>query len=127
MRVIKGVLKSYICGLLLLVVLFLTNCTGEEQEVVPQQTCDTQATVQNLAGCGLVLVLKNNQILVPVNAAALPKISSEKQQYKINGFTVKEKQQVIIGFIDKGQIEKACLAGGQLVEITCIVGYEVQP
>ncbi|QMU27356.1 hypothetical protein HUW48_04585 [Adhaeribacter radiodurans] len=122
-----GALKLYVCGLLLVVVLGLTGCNGEEQEVIPQQTCDTQATVKNLPGCGLVLVLKNNQILVPVNLTTLPEIKSDRQQYKINGFTVEENQQVIIGFVKKGHVDKACLVGGQLAEVTCIVGYQAQP
>ncbi len=122
-----GVLKSFLFGLSLIAILSFSGCTGEEQEVMPQQTCDTQATVQNLPACGLVLMLDNNQILVPINATTLPQQGSGGHQFKINGFTVKENQQVIIGYNKKGLVDNACGGGGQLAEITCIVGYQAQP
>lgn len=110
----------------LALLLTVSGCKPEEQEVNPQQTCDTQATVQELSECGLVLVLKSNQKLVPVNALTLPETPSGLKQFKINGFSVKEGQRVIIGFTNKGVNSNTCLKGAQLAWITCIVGYKVQ-
>lgn len=106
--------------------LVLFGCKPEDEEVMPHQTCDIQATIRNLPECGLALVLKNKQTLVPVNAQSLPATLNGKNQFKINGFTVEEGQQVIIGFSDKGKITNTCLKDAALVQITCIVGYKVQ-
>jgi hypothetical protein len=106
-------------------VLVLPGCTSEE-EIMPYPTCDTQATVRSKAEYGVVLELENGRLLMPLHVTPLPKSDSEKQQYKINNFTVSENQQVIIGFVNKGQAPNACIPGTQLVKITCIVGYKVQ-
>ena len=107
-------------------ILILPGCTGEELEVTPYQTCDTQATVRNQPDCGLVLELEDGQLLMPLHVTTLPKSDSLKQQFKINNFTVSENQQVIIGFVKKGQSPSNCTKRTELVEVTCIVGYQVQ-
>lgn len=105
----------------------LAACKPEDQEVLPQQTCDTQATIKVLPDCGgLVLVLKNAQKLIPINAISLPPTPSGLKQFKINGFGVQEGQQVIIGFTKKAEASDSCLKGAPLVEVTCIVGYQIQ-
>jgi len=116
------------CALLPAALFFLVGCTVEEPEVTPQQTCDTQALVQTHSGCGLTLVLKNKQVLIPVNAVLLEKTSGGRQQYKINGFTVTDGEQVIIGYEVKSQSAATCSAGpAAAVKVTCVVGYQAQP
>ncbi len=114
---------------LLPVLLFLvTSCTVEEPEVNPQQTCDTQAQVQIRDGCGLALILKNKQVLIPANEVPLRKTSAGKQQYKINNFTVTNGEQVIIGYEVKSQSAATCSTGSAAaVNVTCVVGYQAQP
>jgi len=119
-------LKFRLFAFLLTITLALPGCTGEEMEVAPYQTCDTQAVVRNYTDCGLVLELTNGQLLMPQHVTILPHSGSAEQQFKINNFTVSENQQVIIGFVKKGEALNACLKGTQLVEVTCIVGYQVQ-
>ncbi len=119
-------LRFSLFALLLPFILVLPGCTGEELEVAPYQTCDTQATVRSQTDCGLVLELPDGQLLMPLHVTTLPKSGSIPQQYKINNFTVSENQQVIIGFVKKGQAPSNCLAETQVVEVTCIVGYQVQ-
>ena len=111
---------------MLILTCLLPGCTGEELEVMPQQTCDTKATVQIRPACGLVLILENGQALIPANVTILAQSSSDEQQYTVNGFTVKENQQVIVGYVQKGPAPNFCATGTQLVDITCIVGYQVQ-
>jgi hypothetical protein len=116
------------CALLPATMFLLVGCTLEEPEITPQQTCDTQAQVQTKPGCGLVLVLKNKQVLMPINAVPLERSSNRKQQYRINGFTVTEGEQVIIGFNVKSQSITSCSAGpATSVKVTCVVGYQAQP
>ncbi|QNF33487.1 hypothetical protein HUW51_12425 [Adhaeribacter swui] len=119
-------LRYQLLVLLVCCILVLPGCTGEEVEIMPYQSCDTQATIRTQAECGLVLELENGHFLKPLRVTLLPKSGSGKQQYKINNFTVSENQQVIVGFINKGQAPHACVKETQLVEITCIVGYQLQ-
>ncbi|RDC61579.1 hypothetical protein [Adhaeribacter pallidiroseus] len=118
--------RFFLFALLLPFILVLPGCTGEELEVAPYQTCDTQATVRSQKDCGLVLQLENGQLLMPLHVTTLPLAGYDKQQYKINNFTVSENQQVIIGFVKKGEASNNCYNGIPLVEVTCIVGYQIQ-
>ncbi len=119
-------LQFFLLAFLLPFVLVMPGCTGEEIEIMPYQTCDTRATVRNQTDCSLVLELENGQLLMPLHVTTLPQSGSLKQQYKINNFTVSENQQVIIGFVKIGQAPNNCSQKTQLVEVTCIVGYQVQ-
>jgi hypothetical protein len=116
--------------LLVLVFVFsFTACTQKEDAVMPQENCDTVATVQYVPSCGLQLLLENNQILVPVNATYTTGPADEPV-FKINGFPVKDGQRIIVGYkpsgvtIDASPCNVAGYHNNKLVEITCIVGLE---
>jgi hypothetical protein len=112
-------------------VLVFTGCSREEEAVTPlsEETCDTMATVQFVPSCGLLLVLENNQKLVPVNTTVTINPVGTPL-YKIDGFAVQEEQKVIVGF--KTSTVKAepsaCNQSGyhtnKSVNITCIVTLE---
>ncbi|MDB5263736.1 MAG: hypothetical protein JWQ14_3019 [Adhaeribacter sp.] len=113
---------------LLVLMFFLVGCTQQEDAVVPQETCDTVATVQLVPGCGLQLQLENNQVLVPVNVTTTGPANAPA--YKINGFPVQVGQRIIVGY-KTAKVEMGAtpcnIAGyyhNKLVAITCIVGIE---
>lgn len=114
---------------LLLTIFILNSCSEKEDEVIPQATCDTVATVEYLPGCGLQLVLANGKALIPLNAKQT-KAEAGKEAFEVNGFQVKAGQQIIIGYeiTDKTLEPSSCNNGkyyqNKLVNVTCIVGIK---
>jgi len=106
-------------------------CSQKEDAVVPfpEDTCDTMATVQLVPSCGLLLVLENNQKLIPLNVSVTTGAAGTPV-YKINGFEVQVGQQVIVGYKTSNVVPgpTPCNQSGyytnKLVNITCIVSLE---
>lgn len=117
-----------LCFCLIWVIAF-AGCSQKEDVVAPQENCDTMATVQWVPSCGLLLVLENNQKLVPLNASVSASAAGASV-YKIDGFEVQVGQQVILGYKTANVALGAtpCNQSGYytntLVNITCIVSIE---
>ena len=122
-------LYKYLTLLLLIWVASFTACTQKEDVVLPQENCDTVAVVQMVPGCGLQLLLENEQVLVPLNTTYSTGPTDEPL-YKISGFPVKAGQRIIIGYkpsnvtIEASPCNVAGYHHNKLVDVTCIVGIE---
>ena len=106
-----------------------TSCVQKEEDVTPQATCDTMAVVEYVPSCGLQLTLENGNGLVPLNAKIIS-TNKEKAVFEINGFTVQEGQQIIVGYktISAYQAPSPCNVSNyyknKSIHVTCIVGLE---
>lgn len=107
-------------------VFFLPACTQYDEVIMPQENCDTLATVQLIPGCGLQLHLENNQTMVPVNTTCTTG-PNNAIVYKINNFPVQVGQQVIVGYraAKEKPTSRPCHVTAynqpNVVTITCIV------
>ena len=117
----------------LLWLLSFSACSIQEDAVVPlpEDTCDTMATVQLVPSCGLLLVLENNQKLVPLNVSVTTSATGTPV-YKIDGFAVQVGQQIIVGYktanveVGPTPCNQTGYYNNTLVNITCIVSLEPQ-
>ena len=108
--------------LILLTVAFsLNGCQEKEDVVSPEETCDTMAQVQNVAGSGMQLVLENGQVLVPTNAKAMAGTPGNAE-FEMNGFKVKEGQQIIIGYNVSDAAATSQGTHVKVVKVNCVVG-----
>lgn len=121
-----------LCLYLSLLLFSFTACTEKEDEVIPQATCNTVAEVQYVPSCGLQLVLKNGNILTPVNAKVIW-ADNGQAAYEINNFAVEVGQQIIIGFKPVTEAKEPSICNNshyynnKSVLVGCIVGLESQP
>lgn len=118
--------QQYITRLLTLITLFtlgLTACAEKEDMVSPKETCGTMATVQYQQATGLSLVLESGQVLRPENVKQL---SATAKVYAIDGFSVQQGQQVLIGYSPVKPGVTGKISAAKTVKVDCIVGLSLQ-
>lgn len=114
-------IKHYLLQLIL--VFFIStftfaSCQEKEDVVVPEETCDTLATVQKGANGDFQLLLENGEVLLPTNV-----VTTASEEFALEGFKVKKGERIIIGY----QVTGVANRGGvksKLAKINCIVGIK---
>ena len=94
------------------------SCQEKEDAVVPEETCDTLATVQKATNGDLQLLLENGEVLLPNNV-----IPAGSEEFALEGFKVKKGERIIIGY----QVTGVANRGGvksKLAKVNCIVGLK---
>ncbi|PIQ19733.1 MAG: hypothetical protein COW65_19130 [Cytophagales bacterium CG18_big_fil_WC_8_21_14_2_50_42_9] len=113
MKKISAPVSSIVMLLLLSV---FTSCGEPEDIVIPQNTCDTMATVHYESGSDIQLILEDGRVLTPANISAITNEKGETN-LEISGFAVKEGQQIIVGYEPANQAKNS-----KKTDINCIVG-----
>ncbi len=88
---------------------------------MPEETCDTLATVQESKTGDFQLRLENGDIIIPTDVKP-----TAPAEYEMEGFKVKKGQSVIIGFKVTGSANRNGIKG-KLADVNCIVGIKQKP